>query len=112
MAYGQSLVRNRHAIDGVSAIAGQGCGFRLQPDSDTGRQGRERSHYHASEEVDRLFADAVAESAPASCSGLARGFWRGSFALCARAQVSARRLRMGLAVRISLEEPVGPSTAE
>src|SRR5260221_13753042 len=97
------------ARDGVLAPAGEGRRPRVPADAGARRQGREGPSDHDAGEARR-----AARRSCRACEVVARarprgGGWGDEPALRARSQVSARRLGVGLAVRVSRQTSLRPS---
>src|SRR5690606_29571590 len=103
---GAPAVRHRDAADGGAAAAGQGRGLHPQRDRGARRQGRARPAHRAAGDAGRAAAGRARTRqgvAPRRPGGRLR---RGLAAACAGAQVSVRRARVRLAVRVPRPAPL------
>ena len=106
-ADGESALRRGAAPGGMPEAAREGHRLRVPPGHRARRQGRARPLDHAAGEPGPAGASRQgAAAAPARSQG---GLRRGLAAARAGAEISARALRMGVAVRVSLGKPLaGP----
>src|SRR6185369_12593519 len=93
----------RPAGPGVPPAAREGRRFLLPADPRARRQGRQGSRHDAAREAGRTAARSPGARARAACAGPRRRLRRGRAAVCARAKVSARRERVGVAVHLSVD---------
>src|SRR5467141_3427342 len=102
----EPALRRGPARHGVSAPAGEGRRSRLPADPDPRRQGREGPRDDDAGEARGAPRRASQAGEVAARARSRSGIWRGEPALRARAQVSARGLRVALAVRFSVQSPI------